>query len=103
LLLYCTVRSIYLSIVLTGAIKVFARMSPQGKASIIRSIQEVNKDFHVFMCGDGGNDVGALKQVCPIPPFLETFAIMRLVYVMPYWVRCLFMYILAFSSFPFDC
>ena len=38
-------------------------MSPQGKASIIRSIQEVNKDFHVFMCGDGGTDVGALKQV----------------------------------------
>lgn len=43
--------------------KVFARMSPQGKANIIRSIQDADKDFHVFMCGDGGNDVGALKQV----------------------------------------
>lgn len=41
-------------------------MSPQGKASIIRAIQDVNKDFHVFMCGDGGNDVGALKQVISI-------------------------------------
>eukprot|EP01038_Epipyxis_sp_PR26KG_P009128 gene9128-12312_t len=45
-----------------GLFKVFARMSPQGKASIIRSIQEADKDAHVFMCGDGGNDVGALKQ-----------------------------------------
>jgi hypothetical protein len=43
--------------------KVFARMSPQGKANIIKSIQDTDKDFHVFMCGDGGNDVGALKQV----------------------------------------
>lgn len=43
--------------------KVFARMSPQGKANIIRAIQDTNPDFHVFMCGDGGNDVGALKQV----------------------------------------
>lgn len=46
-----------------GLIKVFARMSPQGKASIIRAIQDHDKDAHVFMCGDGGNDVGALKQV----------------------------------------
>eukprot|EP01032_Pedospumella_encystans_P012911 gene12911-14901_t len=44
------------------AFKVFARMSPQGKANIIRAIQDNNKDSHVFMCGDGGNDVGALKQ-----------------------------------------
>ena len=74
--------------------KVFARMSPPGKATVIRAIQ--NPDFnlidaadqqqgdakpkkvasaysktlkrkgrtdaHVLMCGDGGNDVGALKQ-----------------------------------------
>lgn len=42
--------------------KVFSRMSPQGKANVIHAIQDVNKDYHVFMCGDGGNDVGALKQ-----------------------------------------
>jgi cation-transporting ATPase 13A1 len=42
-------------------ISIFARMSPQGKAKVIRSMQE-RKGHHVFMCGDGGNDVGALKQ-----------------------------------------
>eukprot|EP00658_Telonema_sp_P-2_P035369 TRINITY_DN25737_c0_g1_i1.p1 TRINITY_DN25737_c0_g1~~TRINITY_DN25737_c0_g1_i1.p1 ORF type:complete len:1571 (+),score=461.62 TRINITY_DN25737_c0_g1_i1:80-4792(+) len=39
---------------------VFARMSPSGKASIIQALQK--KDHFVLMCGDGGNDVGALKQ-----------------------------------------
>jgi len=42
-------------------IHVFARMSPQGKAMIIRMIQE-HRGEQVLMCGDGGNDVGALKQ-----------------------------------------
>lgn len=42
-------------------IKVFARMSPQGKAAVIRALQERGKR-RVLMCGDGGNDVGALKQ-----------------------------------------
>ena len=42
-------------------IKVFARMSPPGKAMVIRMLQERNGS-KVLMCGDGGNDVGALKQ-----------------------------------------
>lgn len=42
-------------------IKVFARMSPNGKARVIRAMQDRN-GHHVLMCGDGGNDVGALKQ-----------------------------------------
>ena len=42
-------------------ITVFARMSPQGKARIIRSVQD-HRNGHVVMVGDGGNDVGALKQ-----------------------------------------
>eukprot|EP00300_Choanocystis_sp_HF-7_P006864 c14949_g1_i2.p1 GENE.c14949_g1_i2~~c14949_g1_i2.p1 ORF type:complete len:673 (+),score=187.71 c14949_g1_i2:211-2019(+) len=41
-------------------VHVFARMSPQGKAKIIRAMQQ--NSLHVLMCGDGGNDVGALKQ-----------------------------------------
>jgi len=43
------------------AIQVFARMSPEGKATVIRAMQK-HHGAHVFMCGDGGNDVGALKQ-----------------------------------------
>ena len=44
--------------------RVFARMSPQGKRYIISAIQKIGKIYgaHVLMCGDGGNDVGALKQ-----------------------------------------
>lgn len=42
--------------------KVLSRMSPYGKTEIIERIQKLSKNYHVFMCGDGGNDVGALKQ-----------------------------------------
>ena len=42
-------------------IHVFARMSPRGKARVISSMQQL-QGHHVLMCGDGGNDVGALKQ-----------------------------------------
>ena len=42
-------------------VHVFARMSPDGKTMVIREMQE-RMGHHVFMCGDGGNDVGALKQ-----------------------------------------
>lgn len=45
-----------------GVFDVFARMSPQGKASIIKAIQQSDGENNVLMCGDGGNDVGALKQ-----------------------------------------
>eukprot|EP00928_Gymnodinium_smaydae_P014577 TRINITY_DN15366_c1_g1_i1.p1 TRINITY_DN15366_c1_g1~~TRINITY_DN15366_c1_g1_i1.p1 ORF type:complete len:1530 (-),score=419.39 TRINITY_DN15366_c1_g1_i1:49-4638(-) len=41
-------------------IRVFARMTPQGKADVIRALQKC--DAKVLMCGDGGNDMGALKQ-----------------------------------------
>lgn len=41
-------------------IKVFARMSPDGKADVIKALKE--RGFTTLMCGDGGNDVGALKQ-----------------------------------------
>eukprot|EP01061_Rhynchopus_euleeides_P046827 TRINITY_DN9076_c1_g2_i1.p1 TRINITY_DN9076_c1_g2~~TRINITY_DN9076_c1_g2_i1.p1 ORF type:complete len:1488 (+),score=730.92 TRINITY_DN9076_c1_g2_i1:464-4465(+) len=42
-------------------IRVFARMSPPGKAKVIRALQD-RLGAHVLMCGDGSNDVGALKQ-----------------------------------------
>eukprot|EP00747_Dinoflagellata_sp_TGD_P067846 gnl/TRDRNA2_/TRDRNA2_155465_c4_seq2.p1 gnl/TRDRNA2_/TRDRNA2_155465_c4~~gnl/TRDRNA2_/TRDRNA2_155465_c4_seq2.p1 ORF type:complete len:645 (-),score=166.92 gnl/TRDRNA2_/TRDRNA2_155465_c4_seq2:3-1805(-) len=41
-------------------IRVFARMTPGGKAKVIRAIQKQGN--FVLMCGDGGNDSGALKQ-----------------------------------------
>jgi magnesium-transporting ATPase (P-type) len=44
------------------AIRVFARCSPHGKAKVIRALQRNDPNNHVLMCGDGGNDVGALKQ-----------------------------------------
>merc|ERR1740130_9951 len=44
-----------------GCIRVFARMSPQGKARLADALQS-KCGQHVLMCGDGGNDVGALKQ-----------------------------------------
>lgn len=44
------------------AIRVFARCSPHGKAKVIRALQRNDPENHVLMCGDGGNDVGALKQ-----------------------------------------
>ena len=39
-------------------------MSPQGKRCVISALQKATKTegVHVLMCGDGGNDVGALKQ-----------------------------------------
>eukprot|EP00924_Labyrinthula_sp_SR-Ha-C_P016340 snap_masked-scaffold_6-processed-gene-0.16-mRNA-1 protein AED:0.04 eAED:0.07 QI:0/-1/0/1/-1/1/1/0/1437 len=43
-------------------VRVFSRMSPEGKAKVIRNIQSVTDEYNIFMCGDGGNDVGALKQ-----------------------------------------
>ena len=41
-------------------IRVFARMSPIQKEQVIGAIRTLGG--HPLMCGDGGNDVGALKQ-----------------------------------------
>jgi len=42
-----------------GKITVYARMSPQGKADIVDKLKKTNGILYI---GDGGNDVGALKQ-----------------------------------------
>jgi manganese-transporting P-type ATPase len=41
-------------------IKVFARMTPDAKEKVIECLHSVG--LTVLMCGDGGNDVGALKS-----------------------------------------
>ena len=41
-------------------VTVFARMSPEGKEEVVRSLRD--RGMHTLMCGDGGNDVGALKS-----------------------------------------
>ncbi|KAL7564440.1 hypothetical protein ACA910_002754 [Epithemia clementina (nom. ined.)] len=43
-----------------GYIKVFARMTPDAKETVIECLHSI--DMLCLMCGDGANDVGALKQ-----------------------------------------
>ena len=40
--------------------KVFARMGPDDKASLVENMQKILKE-QIGMCGDGANDCGALK------------------------------------------
>lgn len=40
-------------------IRIFARISPSNKASIVRAF--ISQGIIVGMCGDGGNDCGALR------------------------------------------
>ena len=40
--------------------RVFARMAPDDKASLVLLLKKTLKE-HVGMCGDGANDCGALK------------------------------------------
>jgi len=46
--------------VVLGYIKVFARMTPDAKETVIECLHSI--DALCLMCGDGANDVGALKQ-----------------------------------------
>jgi cation-transporting ATPase 13A1 len=41
-------------------IAVYARMRPHDKEAVLRALKEQGE--HTLMCGDGANDVGALKQ-----------------------------------------
>ena len=42
------------------SIVIFARMSPDDKERVLKRLKQQGR--HTFMCGDGANDVGALKQ-----------------------------------------
>jgi magnesium-transporting ATPase (P-type) len=50
---------------LPSTIKLFARISPESKAAIVRRLIEKNKkinpNWKVGMCGDGANDLMAIK------------------------------------------
>ena len=43
-------------------VRVYGRFKPDGKTRVIRDYQLEGEDMVVAMCGDGGNDSGALKQ-----------------------------------------
>ena len=44
-----------------ASVRIFARLSPFQKEQIIQAVRRSEKSYS-FMCGDGGNDVGALKE-----------------------------------------
>merc|ERR1719502_1116641 len=44
-----------------SAVSIFARLTPSQKEQIINAVKKHEK-CATFMCGDGGNDVGALKE-----------------------------------------
>ena len=41
-------------------VRVFARMSPEDKEGVLKAMRANGR--YTMMCGDGANDVGALKQ-----------------------------------------
>ncbi|CAD7968647.1 unnamed protein product [Amoebophrya sp. A120] len=43
-------------------IQVYGRIKPDGKRKVIRFFQDRSSRYVIAMCGDGGNDTGALKQ-----------------------------------------